>query len=326
MAVNTQVQAPGMEFGLRKERSLWTDAWRRLSKNKAAVAGLIVIALLTLVSIFANFLAPHPELAIVPNNGYRQPFWVETNNPRTTGKIEYPLGTDTLGRDMLTKLLYGGRVSLIVGLVPTLMVLTVGSTIGLFAGFSSRRVDNFVMRITDVVFAFPDLLFTIIIMTAFRETPIGQLLGGLPLLFIALSIVGWPGTTRLVRGQVLSLKEKEFIEAARAIGVSRRKIMWRHLFPNVLGPLIVSLSFGIPAAIIGEAALGFLGVGLRPPTPGTPTPFPTTWGVLLQEAYGSLNAARWNMVFSAGIIALITLAFVALGDGLQDALDPRRQK
>lgn len=323
---NTQVQTQGLEFGLRKQRSLWSDAWRRLRRNKASVAGLIVIALLALMAIFAPLISPHPELTITTGNEYRQPFWAETGNRVTTGNTDYPLGTDALGRDTLTKLMYGGRVSLIVGLVPTLLTLTFGSIIGLISGFAGGRVDNTLMRITDVVYAFPDLLFIIIMMTAFRETAFGKALGGLLLLFVALSIISWTGIARLVRGQVLSLKEREFVEAARAIGVGRGAIMRRHLFPNVLSPLIVALTFGIPGAIIGEAALGFLGIGIRPPTPGVPTAFPTTWGVMIQEAQSSMNSNVWNLVFSAGIIALVTLAFTFVGDGLRDALDPRQQK
>lgn len=324
MGVETQAPTLGLEFGLRQQRSLRGDAWRRLARNKAAVAGLIVIGILALISIFASLLAPYPTLPMAPQNGYRQPFWVETSNPVTTGRPEFILGTDAIGRDLLSKYLYGGRVSLIVGFVPSLMVLVLGTTMGLLSGYASKRVDNILMRLTDVVFAFPGLLFTIVVIVAFRDTTLGRMFGGLVLLFIALSIVSWPGLARLVRGQVLALKEKEFVEAALAIGLPRWRIMLRHLFPNLLGPLIVSLSFSVPDAIVGEAGLSFLGIGVRPPTPGTPTPFPTTWGVLLQEAYASRTASPWNMAFATCIIALVTLAFVALGDGLQDALDPRR--
>lgn len=328
MAVTTPAPAratEGIEFGMRKERSLWGDAWRRLTRNKAAVGGMIVITLFALMAISASWIAPDPTLNTVPNNGYRPPFWVKGNNAKTSGTTAYLLGTDSIGRDMLSKIAYGARTSLVVGLVPTMLVVVVGMLVGMTAGFAGGRTDNLLMRFTDVVYAFPDLLFLIIMMTAFRDTWIGKPLGGLILMFIALSIVSWTGMARLIRGQVLSVKEKEFIEAARAIGSSRPRIMIRHLLPNILTPIIVSVTFGIPGAIIGEAALGFLGVGLRPPTPGTPSAFPTSWGVLLQEGYIGINSSPWILIFGALVIGLTTMSFTFLGDGLRDALDPRQK-
>lgn len=326
MAVTAPARvAEGLEFGLRKERSLWGDAWRRLTRNKAAVLGMIIIGLFMLMAIFAPLFTNDPTLNTVPNNKMRPPFWVQTGNPRTSGTTEYPLGTDSIGRDLLTKIAYGARTSLVVGIVPTMLVLVVGMAVGMIAGFAGGRTDNLLMRVTDVVYAFPDLLFIIIMMTAFRETWIGRPLGGLILIFVALSIISWTGMARLIRGQVLSLKEKEFVEAARAIGTSRRRIMSRHLFPNVLAPVIVSITFGIPGAIIGEAALGFLGIGLRPPTPGTPSAFPTSWGVLIQEGYIGINSNPWILIFGAIVIGLTTMSFTFLGDGLRDALDPRQK-
>ncbi len=315
----------GLEFGLRKERSLWGDAWRRLTRNKAAVLGMIVIGLFAIMAIAAPWISNDPTLNVVPNNKYRPPFWVKGETESNSGTMEYPLGTDSIGRDLLTKIMYGARVSLIVGIVPTMIVVVIGMIIGMTAGYAGGRTDNVLMRVTDVVYAFPDLLFIIIMMSAFRETALGQLLGGLVLMFIALSIVSWTGMARLIRGQVLSVKEKEFVEAARAIGSSRSRIMLRHLMPNILAPVIVSITFGIPGAIIGEAALGFLGIGLRPPTPGTPSAFPTSWGVLIQEGYIGLNSSPWILIFGALVVGLTTLSFTFLGDGLRDALDPRQK-
>lgn len=315
----------GVEFGMRKERSLWSDAWRRLTRNRAAVGGMIVIALFAVMAISAGWIAPDPTLNTVPNNSYRPPFWVKSDNPKDTGTTANLLGTDSIGRDLLSKIAYGARTSLVVGLVPTMLVVIVGMIVGMTAGYAGGRTDNLLMRFTDVVYAFPDLLFLIIMMTAFRDTWIGRPLGGLILMFIALSIVSWTGTARLIRGQVLSVKEKEFVEAARAIGSSRPRIMLRHLLPNILAPIIVSVTFGIPGAIIGEAALGFLGVGLRPPTPGTPSAFPTSWGVLLQEGYIAINSSPWILIFGALVIGLTTMSFTFLGDGLRDALDPRQK-
>jgi oligopeptide transport system permease protein len=326
MAVTAPARvSEGLEFGLRKERSLWGDAWRRLRRNKAAVTSMIVIVTLALLAIFAPLLAKDPTLRAVPNNSYRQPVWRTTNNPRTTGTWKYPLGTDSIGRDLLTKLVYGGRTSLMVGLVPTVLTVGIGILIGMIAGFAGGRTDNFLMRFTDVIYAFPDLLFIIIMMSAFRDSALGRPFGGLILMFVALSIISWTGMARLIRGQVLSLKEKEFVEAARAIGTSRTRIMTRHLLPNVLTPVIVAITFGIPGAIIGEAALGFLGVGMRPPTPGTYSAFPTSWGVLIQEGQIALNTAPWILIFSAIVIGLTTMSFTFLGDGLRDALDPRQK-
>ncbi|HSH78548.1 MAG TPA: ABC transporter permease [Herpetosiphonaceae bacterium] len=315
----------GLEFGLRKERSLWGDAWRRLLRNRAAVLGMIIISFFAVMAIVAPYLSNDPTLNIVARNDLRPPFWVDNPNPRKTGTMEYPLGTDTLGRDLFTKLMYGARVSLIVGLVPTLMVVAIGMSIGMAAGYAGGWIDNLLMRLTDVVYAFPDLLFIIIIMSAFRDSPLGRPLGGLLLLFVSLSIIGWTGMARLIRGQVLSVKEKEFVEAARAMGASRGRIMLRHLLPNIFAPVLVFIAFGIPGAIIGEAALGFFGLGLRPATPGTPSTFPTSWGVLIQEGVSSLQGSPWMLIFGATVIGLTVLSFTFIGDGLRDALDPRQR-
>ena len=315
----------GLEFGLRKERTLWGDAWRRLKRNRAAVLGMIIIAFFAVMAIVAPWVSNDPTLNVVPNNDYRPPFWVDGPTEEKSGTMQYPLGTDSIGRDVLSKIMFGARVSLIVGIVPTMMVVAVGMLIGLTSGFAGGRTDNILMRFTDVVYAFPDLLFIIIMMSAFRETFLGRLLGGLVLMFIALSIVSWTGMARLIRGQVLSVKEKEFVEAARAIGSSRGRIMRRHLVPNILAPVIVAITFGIPGAIIGEAALGFLGIGLRPPTPGTPSTFPTSWGVLIQEGYIAINSNPYILIFASLVVGLTTMSFTFLGDGLRDALDPRQK-
>lgn len=306
----------------RKSRSLWSDAWRRLTNNKAAVLGMIFIALLILVAIFAPFIAPYNPVEQRANNSFKPAFWVQTSNPATSGSLAFPLGTDALGRDVLSRLIYGTRVSLIVGLIPTIVIFAVGVTIGLISGFSGGFVDNLLMRITDIVTAFPDLLFLITINVAFRETAIGQALNGLLLIFIALALVGWTGLARLVRGQVLSLKQKEYIEAARTVGVSRGSILFKHLLPNTLAPVIVALSFAIPGAILAEATLTVIGVGMRPSVDQN-NPFPTSWGVLLSDGYASISSNPWPLVFPVICISLTMLAFTSIGDGLRDALDPR---
>ena len=211
---------------------------------------------------------------------------------------------------------------MVVGLIPTTIIVIVGTIVGMIAGYSGGRVDNILMRLTDVVYAFPDLLFFIIVMVSLRDTFIGQLMNGLVLLFAALAIVNWVGVARLIRGQVLSLKEKEFVEAARCIGAKDFQIMFKHIFPNSVSPLIVSIAFAIPGAIISEAILGYLGLGLRPSSNPNDI-FITSWGSLLLDGQGAINAQPYLLLVPALCVALVVLAFTFLGDGLRDALDPR---
>ena len=305
----------------RVSRSLGAEAWGRLIKNKAAVAGLIIISLFALMAIFAPFVAPENPLEI--NNGKRflpPPFFKGSTNIQSEDR--FILGTDGLGRDVLSRVIYGSRVSMVVGLIPTTIILLLGTFIGMIAGYVGGRWDNILMRLTDVIYAFPDLLFFIIVMVALRETFIGRLMNGLILLFSALAIVNWVGVARLIRGQVLSLKQKEFVEAAHCIGATDFRIMFRHILPNSLGPLIVSAAFTIPGLIITEAILGYLGVGLRPSTDPTDV-FITSWGTLMLDGQSSINAQPFLLLAPAACVALIVLAFTFLGDGLRDALDPR---
>ncbi len=218
------------------------------------------------------------------------PAWVKVGPTGKAGEPQFLLGTDTLGRDVLSRTIYGARVSMVVGIIPTLIILVVGVSIGLLAGYRGGRADNLLMRLADIVYAFPDLLFFIIVMAALRDTPIGRLLNGLILLFVALSLVNWVGLARLVRGQVLSLKEKEFVEAGRMIGASSTHIMFKHLLPNTLGPIIVSTAFRIPGLIITEAILGYLGIGLRPSTDPKAI-FITSWGAAVGRSDSAQRAA-----------------------------------
>ena len=305
----------------RPSRSLGAEAWSRLIRNKAAVAGLVIISLFALIAIFAPFIAPENPLQI--NNGKRflpPPFFKGSTNIQSESR--FLLGTDGLGRDVLSRVIYGSRVSMVVGLIPTSIILLLGTVIGMIAGYIGGRWDNFLMRLTDVIYAFPDLLFFIIVMVALRESFIGRLMNGLILLFSALAIVNWVGVARLIRGQVLSLKQKEFVEAAHCIGASDFRIMFRHILPNSLGPLIVSAAFTIPGLIITEAILGYLGVGLRPSTNPADI-FITSWGALMLDGQSSINAQPFMLLSPAICVALIVLAFTFLGDGLRDALDPR---
>jgi oligopeptide transport system permease protein len=309
---------------LREERSLWADAWRRLTRNRAAVAGLVVIAFFVVVAIFAPLIAPYNPIQQSSNNSQRLPAWVQDKDPKRTGKPEYLLGTDAIGRDVFSQLVYGARVSLIVGFIPQILILLIGVSLGLISGFAGGRTDNLLMRFTDIIYAFPDTLFVITLATAFRETWLGQAFNGLLLVFVSFSIVAWTGMARLVRGQVLSLKEKEFIEAARTIGVSTPKILFGHILPNSLAPIIVTVTFGIPGAIIGEAILTFIGVGMRPSLDPN-NPFPTSWGIMLFDGFANINSTPYMLLFPVLCVGLLTMAFTFLGDGMRDALDPRDQ-
>ena len=304
--------------------SLWQDAWYRLIRNRMAVVGLVVIAVFFAVAAFAPWLAPHDPLQIYDGKTFLPPPWAPRWMVSTAkvGEARFFLGTDGIGRDVLSRVMYGARVSVIIAFVPTTIVVIIGVLIGLAAGYAGGRVDNLLMRLTDIVWSFPDLLFFIVVMVSLRDTPLGNLWNGLFLLFGALSIVGWVGIARLVRGQALSLKEKEFIEAAHSIGASNSRIMFRHILPNTLSPIIVSVAFRIPGMIITEAILGYLGLGLRPGTDPKEF-FVTSWGALLLQGQSALNAQPWLLLAPAICVALVVMAFTFLGDGLRDALDPR---
>ncbi|HET7700013.1 MAG TPA: ABC transporter permease [Candidatus Limnocylindria bacterium] len=295
----------------RKQRSLWRDALYRLLRNRAAILGLAVIVLAAIIAILAPFIAPYDPLKVDTKFNQLEPVWTGSKytNPA------YPLGTDQLGRDILSRLMWAARVSMVVGFIPTTMVFAIGIAVGLSAGYFGGWVDQGLMRLTDIVYAFPDFLFVLIIVASFRNSAFGNLLGGLVLIFAAVAIVGWIGIARLTRGQVLALKEREFVEAARAIGAGPTRIMTKHLLPNALAPLIVTAAFAVPGAIIGEATLSFLGVGIKPPTP--------SWGAMINEGFIGFSANPWAVLLPAICISIVMLAFTFVGDGLRDALDPR---
>jgi ABC-type dipeptide/oligopeptide/nickel transport system permease subunit len=303
-------------------RGPWQEAWGRLIKNKASVTGMIIILAFVFVMIFARSLAPHSPIQLHSGQDYLPPFWVEQSSNGKSGTTEFPLGTDTLGRDLLSRVIYGTRVSLIVGFIPTFIIVVVGVFVGMLAGYRGGKWDNLLMRFTDVMYGFPDLLFFIIVLVALRDTWIGDFMNGLFLLFGALAIVNWVGVARVARGQVLAIKQKEFIEAARCIGARNSRIMFRHIFPNILGPIVVQTSFLIPGMIITEAILGYLGLGLKPVT-NPDAFFITSWGSLLLEGQTSINANPYMLLIPAICVALVVLAFTFVGDGLRDALDPR---
>lgn len=299
------------EQPVRAQRSLWRDAWDRLRRNRAAMAGLVVIVIALLVALFAPVLAPYDPARQHSADALRDPFFgaPEYRDPR------YLLGSDQLGRDILSRLIWSARVSLLVGFLPVALIFAVGATVGMLAGYHGGWIDGLLMRATDVIYAFPDLLFLFIVMATLRNTALGDLMGGLVLMFVAIALVNWVGMARLFRGQVLSLKEREFVEAARAIGAPPGRIMLRHLFPNALAPALVAVAFGIPSAMIAEATLSFFGIGVKPPT--------ATWGVMINEGFVVLGSTPWPVLLPAMCISVVMLAFTFLGDGLRDALDPR---
>jgi oligopeptide transport system permease protein len=306
-----QNRAAELNVLTRKQRSLWRDAGYRLMRNRAAIIGLGVIILAALIAIFAPLIAPFDPIKVDTAHNQLEPIWTGSKYTNPT----YPLGTDQLGRDVLSRLLWAARVSMVVGFIPTTLVFLIGIVVGLTSGYLGGWVDQILMRITDIVWAFPDFLFVLIIVASFRNSAFGDLLGGLVLIFAAFAVVGWIGIARLTRGQVLALKEREFVEAARAVGSSSGRIMSRHLLPNALAPLIVSAAFAVPGAIIGEATLSFLGVGIKPPTP--------SWGAMINEGFIGFSANPWAVMLPALCISIVMLAFTFVGDGLRDALDPR---
>jgi ABC-type dipeptide/oligopeptide/nickel transport system permease subunit len=311
-ASTTQDRAAELNVLARKQRSLWGDALYRLMRNKAAVGGIIVIASAFLVAIFAPVLAPYDPIAIPTNPATQmEPLWTGSKytDPR------YLLGTDFLGRDIISRLIYASRISMVVGFIPTFIVFGLGVSIGMSAGFFGGWLDQLLMRFTDIIYAFPDFLFLLIIVASFRASGFGKVLDGLMLIFVAIAIVGWVGVARLTRGQVLALKEREFVEAARSVGATSGRIMAKHLLPNALAPLIVTAAFAVPSAILGEATLSFLGVGIIPPTP--------SWGQMINEGFPLFSSNPWAVLMPAICISVVMLAFTFVGDGLRDALDPR---
>jgi oligopeptide transport system permease protein len=294
----------------RPAASLWGDAFARLRKNKLSMIGLIMVIFLFFLAIVGPFITPYNYqdqdlTAVVRNHGQPLP-------PFTGGHI---LGTDQIGRDLLSRLMDGARISMTVAMVVQIVVLLIGVPIGAIAGWMGGRTDNLLMRFTDVMYAFPDLLFIILLTVAFKATPFGQAMDGLLLVFVAIGLTSWVTVARLVRGQMLALKETEFVEAARAIGVSDRKIVTRHLLPNGIGPVIVAITLGIPSAILAEATLAYIGIGVQAPR--------ASWGSLVADGQQVLRSSPWLVVFPALFIASALISFTFLGDGLRDALDPK---
>jgi peptide/nickel transport system permease protein len=277
--------------------SQWAIAVRQFRRNKLALAGLAIITLLYLVALLAPLIAPYDPTAQqdIARTGYLSP------------RAGNWLGTDRFGRDVLSRIIYGSRISLSIGFIATVISITIGTLFGALAGFFGGRVDTLIMRFTDMVLAFPRLVLLILIVALFGPS--------ITMIILVLGLTQWPGTTRIVRGDVLSLREREFIHAAQALGMGRSRIIMRHLIPNVMAPVIVAATLGIGNTIVMEAGLSFLGLGVQPPTP--------TWGSMVADGRDNLLGAWWVATFPGLTIVLVVLAFNLVGDGLRDALDPR---
>ncbi len=295
-------------------KSPWMLAWRRLRRDRAAMISLAVIVVIVACAIGA------PIFAAITGHGNMQQF--STTGRTAEGQPVGPsgtfwLGTDDLGRDLLVRIAYGARVSLFVGVLATALTVAGGTVIGLAAGYFGGIVDSVLARFMDWLLAVPFLLFAIALFSVAVQKPIFGFIGpGLPIVIIVLGFFGWASVGRLVRGQVLSVKEKEYIEAARALGAGPWRIMFVDMLPNLLAPLIVYSTLLVPATIVGEATLSFLGVGVQPPT--------ADWGQMISAASGMfLYGPWWYLVFPSAALLITTLAFNIFGDGVRDAFDPR---
>ena len=285
---------PGLEPG----SSLWRDAWHRLQKNRLAVGGGVVLAVLAVLCVAGPW--------------FLRATYQEQNldlGASAPGAAHW-LGTDTLGRDLLVRLLYGGRISLGVGLSATFVALTIGVAYGAIAGYAGGKADALMMRLVDIIYALPFTIFVILLMVFFGRNII--------LLFVAIGAVEWLTMARIVRSQIMALKKMEFIEAARVMGFSNRRIIFRHMLPNILGPIIVYTTLTIPAVMLLEAFLSFLGLGVQPPM--------SSWGTLIKDGAEKMEEFPWLLVFPGTVFSLTLFSLNFLGDGLRDALDVRAAK
>jgi peptide/nickel transport system permease protein len=289
-------------------RSQWQLTWRRLRHDKMAVASVIVILLMTVLALIAPLIASllhHPVDVAYPNTGLSA-----AGLPLSPGTHGFPLGTDYVGRDLLVRILYGARISLFVGLVTTAIATVAGVTIGMVAGYFGGWIDTVLARFIDAVLAFPVVVIALALAARFSPS--------LTIIIGVISFFSWAAISRIVRGQTLSLKEKEYIEAARSLGAGPWRIMFLDIMPNLMGPVIVLATLSIPQAIVFEATLSFLGIGIQAPT--------ASWGNILAEAQNFYQEAWWYVVFPAAALLITTLAFNLLGDGIRDAMDPRTER
>ncbi|MFD2371844.1 ABC transporter permease [Brevibacillus sp. GCM10020057] len=282
----------------RPSLSFWADVWRRLKMNKVAMVSLIFIAVLVVAAIVVPF---------VTTNDY---FTTDLAGKNKKPSAEHWFGTDDLGRDMFVRIWYGARISLEVGLAAAFIDLVIGVIWGGLAGFYGGKVDEILMRIADILFAIPYLLVVILLMVVLEP--------GVGTIIIALTITGWIGMARIVRGQMLQLKSQEFVLAARSLGADSKRLIFKHLIPNALGPIIVTLSLTVPSAIFAESFLSFIGLGVAAPV--------ASWGTMSSEGLSAMKYYPWRLMFPAVFISVTILAFNLFGDGLRDAVDPRLRK
>ena len=280
---------------MNQQSSLWSDAWRRLLANKAAVAGGLVLLILIVLAIFAPWIAPHSYSYQNLDLGAQPP------------SAEFLLGTDTLGRDLFSRILYGARVSLLVGFVATAVALVIGVSWGIIAGYFGGRVDSVMMRIVDVLYGLPFIIFIILLMVIFGRN--------IWLLFAAIGAVEWLTMARIVRGQVLTIKNQEYVLAAQAMGVTNMQMFRKHIFPNILGPIAVYATLTIPLVMLLEAFLSFLGLGIQPPM--------SSWGTLIRYGVESMEEYSWLLIYPGLTFTITLFALNFFGDGLRDALDPK---
>ena len=281
-----------------KGTSLWHDSWVRLRKNHLAVIGGVLLIVISLLCLLAPWICSY---------GYEQQ---DLQLGSVGPNAQHWLGTDTFGRDLLTRILYGGRVSLMVGLIATAVALVIGVTWGAVAGYAGGRSDTFMMRIVDILYALPFMIFVVLLMVVFGRNLI--------LLFLVIGAVEWLTMARIVRGQVQTLKQQEFIEAAISLGLSRWSIIWRHLIPNALGPVIVYTTLTIPSVMLLEAFISFLGLGIQPPQ--------SSWGSLISDGVETMEEYPWLLIYPGVTLSLTLFSLNFLGDGLRDALDVRGSK
>lgn len=299
---------PGREPELGKQRGLWSDAWRRLIRNRLALGGLALLMTIILVAFAGSRIGPTGRYGADERD-------YSASAKQAGPSMDHWFGTDQLGRDTFARTLEGVRISLQIGLGTQAVVLILGIAVGALAALGGRFSDNLLMRFTDVMYAFPDLLAIILVRSVLVGRDIPFLTNPRVMIIAAIAFVNWTTIARLVRGQMLSLGERDFVLAARALGASRPRIVFTHMLPNTLGPVIVAATFGIPFAIFAEAALGFIGLGIPPPA--------TSLGLLVSAGYATIQRNVWGVVFPAAAVAILMLCFTFIGDGLRDALDPR---
>lgn len=280
------------------QAGIWRLALRRFRAHRLAVASIFVMAALVVFVVVGPFLSPYDPAKPLLNDIFLPP------------SLRHPMGTDSLGRDLLTRILYGGRISLVVGVLAVSVAITVGTFVGGLAGFYGGAVDSALMRFVDMMLSFPRL-FLLILASVFLRDHFPSFL----IIVIVLGALSWMHVARLIRGSFLGLKEREFVEAARSVGGRTRDIIWRHLLPNALAPIIVAATLGVATAIISESTLSFLGLGIQPPT--------ASWGNMLKDAQTDMRTAPWVAVFPGLAIFLAVVSINFIGDGLRDALDPR---